>query len=155
MSAPAAVRLRLDELPSLVGTVLPPSRWLEVTQERIDAFAAAVDDRQWIHVDPERAALGPFGATIAHGVLTLGLVFRLWYEVLGVDGAALTINYGADRVRFPAAVPAGSRIRALFRIDEAAPHELGVRTSVNVTVELEGEEKPACVADLVLLFVRE
>ena len=155
MSAAAAVRVRLDEVPSLVGAVLPPSRWIDVTQERIDAFAAAVDDRQWIHVDPKRAARGPFGATIAHGVLTLGLVFRLWYEVVGVDGAALTVNYGADRVRFPAPVPAGSRVRAIFRIEEATPHELGVRAGVNVTVEVEGEGKPACVADLVVLFVRE
>jgi acyl dehydratase len=153
VSTAAAVRVQLAELPSLVGATLPRSPWLDVTQERIDAFAASVGDSQWIHVDRERAARGPYGTTIAHGVLTLGLVFRCWYDVVTVDDAALTVNYGFDRVRFPAPVPAGARIRTVFRVNAVRRHRAGLQADVTATVELEGETKPACVAELVLLFV--
>jgi acyl dehydratase len=153
MSTDAPARMRLVDLPSFVGTSLGPGPWIDVTQERIDALAAAVGDTQWIHVNRERAARGPYGATIAHGVLTLGLVFRSWYDTVRVEDAALTINYGFDRVRFPAAVPAGGRIRTVFRVDGVAAQGAGTRAEVNATVELEGEARPACVAGLVLLFV--
>jgi acyl dehydratase len=153
MTSAASTRVRLSQLGSLVGKTLGPSAWLDVTQERIDAFAAAVGDSQWIHVDARRARRGPYGTTIAHGVLTLGLVFRSWYDVATVEDAALTINYGFDRVRFPAPVPAGARVRTLFRVNRVAGQPAGARAEVTATVELEGEPKPACVAELVLLFV--
>ncbi len=153
MTAATLLRVELEELPSLAGTTLGPSPWLEVTQKRIDGFAASVDDTQWIHTDPERAAAGRYGETIAHGFLTLTLVIRLWTDVISVDGAAAAINSGVNRVRFPAPVPAGSRIRARFRIDEVARRDTGVLVSSTATVELEGAAKPACVAELVLLFL--
>ena len=105
----------MSELGDLVGEELGPTAWIEVTQERIDAFAAATDDPQWIHVDPERAADGPFGTTIAHGFLTLSLCVPMLYEVLPRDGA-MAVNYGTNRVRFPAPVPSGGRIRGRFRV---------------------------------------
>jgi len=126
------------------------SGWIEVGQERIDAFAAATDDPQWIHVDPERAATGPFGTTIAHGYLTLSLCVPMLYEVFPAAGGML-VNYGVNRVRFPAPVPSGSRIRGRFRvlsIEEAAG---GERATIEAVVECEGVEKPVCVAELVLL----
>src|SRR5919198_4753443 len=115
------------------GQEVGPSRWLEVTQERIDAFADATDDHQWIHVDPERAADGPFGATIAHGFLTLSLLIPLWEDVYRHHGVG--INYGLNRLRFPAPVPAGSRIRARFRGDGLDEGADGVQGAVARTVE--------------------
>jgi acyl dehydratase len=126
-----------------------PTGWLELSQERIDAFAAATDDRQSIHVDPKAAAAGPFGTTVAHGFLTLSLVVPLWNEVAPPhDG--VTLNYGVNRVRFPAPVPAGSRIRARFRVDALEEVAGGRQATIAVTVEREGSEKPVCVAELVL-----
>ena len=138
----------------LVGTELGPTPWLEITQERVDRFAAATDDPQWIHTDPVRAAAGPFGGTIAHGYLTLSLCSPLLDEVLHVDGYALTINYGVNRVRFPAPVPVGSRIRAVFRVDSVEAVAGGDQAVIVATVEREGGEKPVCVAELVARFVR-
>ncbi|HJR95929.1 MAG TPA: MaoC family dehydratase [Gaiellaceae bacterium] len=137
----------------LVGTELGPTSWLEVTQERIDAFAAATDDPQWIHVDRERAAAGPFGTTIAHGFLTLSLCLPLLHEVVPERGGGMALNYGLNRVRFPAAVPSGSRIRGRFRLLslEDTPH--GERATIEATVECEGVDKPVCVAELVSLTV--
>ena len=132
------------------GDEYGPSRWLAVEQERVDAFAAATEDRQWIHTDVERAAAGPFGMTVAHGFLTLSLLPALLFEV-GVDGdGRVTINYGVDRVRFPAPVPTGSRVRARFRVEDVAPVGGGEQARVTATVEREGQEKPVCVAELVL-----
>jgi acyl dehydratase len=154
VSATAGVRVPLGELASLVGASLPPTDWIQVTQTEIDALALAVGDRQWIHVDPERAAHGPFGATIAHGVLTLGLVFRLWFETVAVEGAGAAVNYGFDRVRFPAPVRAGDRVRGIFSVSDVRDEPRGVRVSFNARIESETETKPVCVADAVLMFLR-
>ena len=139
-------------LSELVGVELGPTSWLEVTQERIDAFAAATDDPQWIHTDPIRAADGPFGTTIAHGFLTLSLCVPMLYEVLPPPGG-MVVNYGVNKVRFPAPVPAGSRIRGRFRVLGVEEAVLGDRVTIEATVECEGVEKPACVAELVTLAV--
>lgn len=144
----------MTELRDLVGTELGPTRWLEVTQARVDRFAEATDDPQWIHTDPERAAAGPFGGTIAHGYLTLSLCSPLLDEVLQVDGYGLTINYGVNRVRFPAPVPVGSRIRAVFRVESVDEVPGGEQAVFVATVEREGGDKPVCVAELVARFVR-
>jgi acyl dehydratase len=139
-------------LRELVGAELGPTSWLDVTQERIDAFAAATDDPQWIHVDRERAAGGPFGTTIAHGFLTLSLCVPMLYEALPRAGG-LAVNYGTDRVRFPAPVPSGSRVRGRFRVLEVEPTDRGERAVIEATVECEGVEKPVCVARLLVLAV--
>ena len=137
------------------GLELGPSEWREVTQERIDAFAAATDDPQWIHVDPERAAAGPFGTTIAHGYLTLALLVPFAYELLPVEDAALTVNYGLNRVRFPSPVPSGSRVRARFRVEGVEEVTGGTQVTLAATVEREGAEKPVCVAELVFRFLTD
>ena len=137
-----------------VGFEAPPSSWLEVTQERIDAFAAATDDFQSIHVDPEAAAAGPFGTTVAHGFLTLSLLVRFWNEVKPKTDARVGINYGVNRVRFPAPVPVGSRIRGRFRVEAVEDVPGGVQATVAATVEREGEDKPACAAELVFRLLR-
>jgi acyl dehydratase len=133
----------------LVGAGLGASSWIDVTQERVDAFAAAPNDPQWIHVDPARAAAGPFGGTVAHGFLTLSLVVPMLEEVLPVTGTA-TINYGVDRVRFPAPVPCGSRIRGRFHVEEVADVAGGSQVSIVATIEREASEKPVCVAELLV-----
>jgi acyl dehydratase len=140
----------MSRLGEIVGVELGPSSWLEVTQERIDAFAAATDDHQWIHVDPERAAAGPFGTTIGHGYLTLSLCVPMLYELLP-PGDEMVVNYGVDRVRFPAAVPSGSRVRGRFRVVSVEEGASGERASIEAIVECEGVEKPVCVAELVVL----
>jgi acyl dehydratase len=137
-------------LGEIVGVELGPSSWIEVTQERIDAFAAATDDPQWIHVDRARAADGPFGTTIAHGFLTLSLCIPMVHELLPSSGATV-INYGVDRVRFPAPVTSGARIRGRLRIATLEPVGDGERALIEARVECEGVEKPVCVAELVLL----
>lgn len=134
------------------GTELEPSPWLTIDQSRIDAFAAATEDRQSIHVDPEAAAAGPFGTTVAHGFLTLSLLVHLWNQVAPAH-EGVTVNYGLERVRFPAPVPAGSRIRANFRVGAVEQVGGGRRATVAAEVEREGGEKPVCVAELVLLFL--
>jgi len=137
----------------LVGSELGPTSWIEVTQERIDAFAAATDDPQWIHIDVERAGAGPFGTTIAHGFLTLSLCVPMLYEVLPERGGAMAVNYGTNRVRFPAPVPSGSRIRGRFRVLAVESSHHGERATIEATVECDGAEKPVCVAELVVLAV--
>jgi acyl dehydratase len=144
--------MRIDELRA--GLELGPSRWLDVPQARIDAFAEATEDRQWIHVDAERAAAGPFGTTIAHGYLTLSLLVPISYELMPIEDARLVVNYGLDRVRFPAPVPAGSRVRASFRVVEVGEVDGGVQAKVAATVEREGGDKPVCVADFVFRLFR-
>jgi acyl dehydratase len=148
----AETALELASLPDLVGRELGPTPWLEVTQERVDAFARSADDTQWIHTDRRRAAAGPFGTTIAHGFLTLALAVRFWDELVRLEDVRLTVNYGLNRVRFPAAVPTGSRIRGRLRVHEVAEIEAGAQATIGVTIELEGATKPACVAELVLRF---
>ena len=138
----------------LVGQELV-SGWREIAQERVDLFAEATDDPQWIHVDPERAAQGPFGTTIVHGFLTLSLVVSLFEEALPrIDGYALTVNYGLNRVRFTAPVPVGSRIRGRFRVESVNEVTGGEQLTVAATIELEGSEKPACVAEALFRFYR-
>jgi acyl dehydratase len=141
-------------LTDLVETELGPTGWLEVTQERVDEFARATDDPQWIHTDPERAAAGPFGGTIAHGFLTLSLCVPFLYEVMPDRGFALSVNYGVNRVRFPAPVPVGSRIRARFRVESVDEVTGGEQAVILATVEREGGEKPVCVAELVVRLMR-
>ncbi|GGM11275.1 MaoC family dehydratase [Dactylosporangium sucinum] len=136
------------ELLAAVGEHLGYSDWREVAQERVNLFADATDDHQWIHVDPERAAAGPFGTTIAHGYLTLSLLPGLVSEVYKVEGVRMGINYGLDKVRFPAPVPVGSRIRAGVEILVA--DDLGegwLQLKNRVTIEREGADKPVCVAE--------
>jgi acyl dehydratase len=135
----------------LVGEELM-SPWLEITQPRIDEFARATDDAQWIHTDPERAAAGPFGTTIAHGFLTLSLCVPLLHELLPPSGA-MGLNYGVERVRFPAAVPSGSKVRGRFRVASVEDTPAGERATIEATVECEGVEKPVCVAELLVLTV--
>ncbi len=142
----------MSEGRDLVGRELGPTSWIDVTQERIDAFAAATDDPQWIHVDPARAAAGPFGTTIAHGFLTLSLCVPMLDEVLPSDGA-MGVNYGTNRVRFLAPVPSGSRIRGRFRVLSVDEIDLGRRATIEATIEIEGADKPACVAELIVLTV--
>ena len=135
------------DLAASAGRELGATDWVTVEQTRIDAFAEATGDRQWIHVDVERAKRGPFGATIAHGYLVLSLVSLFLPQLLEVRGATMGINYGCDRVRFPSAVRAGSRIRGRGEIVSAEPVAGGVQVKIRVTVEVEGSDKPGCVVD--------
>ncbi|MEW2221902.1 MaoC family dehydratase [Streptomyces sp. NPDC006990] len=136
-----------SELRAAVGQELGVSDWLEVDQKRIDLFADATGDHQWIHVDPERAAAGPFGSTIAHGYLTLSLLPALVPQILRVEGVRMGVNYGTDKVRFPAPVPVGSRLRARATLaDVSETPDGGVQVAAQVTVEREGGDKPVCVA---------
>lgn len=141
-------------LRELVGLELEPTAWLAVDQGRIDAFADATEDRQPIHVDPVRAAEGPFGTTVAHGFLTLSLVVHFWKESLRIEGFGVTVNYGLNRVRFPAPVPSGSRIRGRLRLDDVAELDGGAQVTVTTTVEREGGERPVCVAESVYRLLR-
>jgi acyl dehydratase len=135
------------ELTALTGQHLGYSEWREVTQEQINTFADATDDHQWIHVDAERAAAGPFGTTIAHGFLTLSLLVPMWSEILHFEGVRLGINYGLNKVRFPSPVPVGSRIRVgatLVSVETVADGSLQI--VVDLVVERDGSEKPCCIA---------
>ena len=139
----------MSELRDLVGKELEPSEWLEVTQERIDAFADATGDHQWIHVDVERARKDmPDGKTIAHGFLTLSLIPMLAAQISHINNVRNGINYGCNKVRFTSPVPAGSRVRARAKLIAADPMDKGgVRLTNQVTIEIEGQERPACVAE--------
>ena len=140
----------LDELKALTGRDLGHSSWIEITQERISMFAEATGDHQWIHVDPDRARSGPFGATVAHGYLTLSLVIPLFGELLTIEGTRMGINYGLEKVRFPHPVRVGSKIRLAARVatvEDVAGN--GVQLTLDFTVEIDGVAKPACVARVV------
>ncbi|MDX3232260.1 MaoC family dehydratase [Streptomyces sp. ME19-01-6] len=144
-----------DELRSAVGEDLGPSDWLEIDQKRIDLFAEATGDHQWIHVDPEKAATGPFGTTIAHGYLTLSLLPAFTPQLLMVEGVRMGINYGVNKVRFPSPVPVGSRLRATGRLAEVTEvADGGFQVTLVVTVEREGGQKPVCVAESVARYYR-
>ena len=143
----------ISELTAAIGEDLGYGDWLEVTQERIDAFADATGDHQWIHVDPERAKDGPFGATIAHGYLTLSLLPLLAGDIFTVNGPKLVINYGLNKVRFPSPVKVGSRIRANAEIVSIDDSPAGVTMVVRSTVQIDGVEKPANVAENVRVLV--
>jgi acyl dehydratase len=141
------------DLEAAIGSPPETSEWMAIDQDRINRFADATDDHQWIHVDPVRAAAGPFGTTIAHGFLTLSLISELLFGITTLEGSPMVINYGLDRVRFLAVVPVGGRVRASSQITAVTPVAQGVRVSSTVTVELEGSPKPALVADSIALFV--
>jgi len=149
------ITVAFDDLPTLSGAELGVSDWLTVDQKRIDTFADATDDHQWIHVDTERAASGPFGTTIAHGYLTLSLIIPLWTQMLDVEGVRTKINYGLNKVRFPAPVPAGSRIRLTGTLTdvESLPGD-GMQLTADLVAEIENGDKPACVAQSVFRFYR-
>jgi acyl dehydratase len=142
----------IEGLKGLVGAHLGYSEWHQVTQDQVNLFADATDDHQWIHVDIERAKAGPFGGPIAHGYLTLSLLPTLLSEILRVNGVAMTVNYGLNKLRFPAPVPVGSKLRAgavLSSIEDVAG---GVQCELAVTFEIEGNTKPACVADILFRY---
>jgi acyl dehydratase len=140
----------LEDLQALVGHELGVSDWTVVDQQRIDRFAQATGDTQWIHVDPVRAAAGPFGATIAHGFLTLSLLPEMAASAFEVQDARMGVNYGLDRVRFPAIVPVGSRLRGAFKLLAFTPIAGGAQMTVEVTMTREGADKPVCVAESLL-----
>lgn len=137
----------LDELPPLVGQEIAVSDWITVTQEQVNQFAQATHDHQWIHVDVERARSGPFGAPIAHGFLTLSLLPRFFAMCVQIRQVRMSVNYGLNKVRFPAPVPVGSRLRARLKLLAREPVEGGVQVTWGVTVEREGGDKPVCVAE--------
>ena len=140
----------LEELKQWVGKEVAVSDWLQVTQDRIDRFADATGDHQWIHVDPARAAReSPFGSTIAHGYLTLSLLPHMMMETLDIQGGRMSINYGLDRVRFAAPVRAGDRIRARFSLAKLEDIAGGIQSAWHALLEIEGQHKPACVAEMI------
>lgn len=144
----------VTDLAAAGGETLGHSEWVTISQEDVNLFADATGDHQWIHVDPERAAAGPFGKTIAHGFMTLALLPRLQHQIYTVNGIKLAINYGLNKVRFPAPVPVGSRVRAqssLVSVDDVGNG--AVQATISTTVEIDGSAKPACVAESVVRFV--
>jgi acyl dehydratase len=143
----------LDEFVAAQGSQLGPTDWLEVTQERVNLFADATDDHQWIHVDPERAANGPFGGTIAHGLLTLSLLPHFTHQLYTVDNVPMAINYGYNKVRFITPVRVGSKLRARAEIAKVDQLDGAVQATVTVTVEIEGSDKPAAVAESIVRFI--
>lgn len=142
-----------DELASLVGEEIGVSDWLEMTQHRIDTFADATRDHQWIHVDPERAATGPYGASIAHGYLTLSLLPSFGFDVYALDFGSAKVNYGVETVRFPNAVRVGTRVRGRVLVESVDTVAKGIELKTRFTVEIEGETRPACVATQITLIV--
>lgn len=139
-----------DDLPNAVGSNLGHSRWIEIDQHRINAFAHITEDHQWIHVDPERAALSPFGSTIAHGYLTLSLVAGFLDEIFHLEGVGMSVNYGTDHVRFPRPVAVGSRVRGHGEIIDVTTVSTGLQTTVRITVEIDGVDRPGCVTDVLI-----
>lgn len=143
----------LAAVEAAIGEPLGSSPWHEVTQGEISMFADATHDHYWIHTDPQRAADGPFGATVAHGLLTLSLVPLFISEVYAVDGLQLMLNYGFNKVRFPAPTPVGSRVRGQVEIASVVPGPKGSQVMTSVVVEREGSDRPVCVAELIVLCV--
>ena len=143
----------IDEVRAAAGSHLGTSEWHEISQAQVDLFAEATGDHQWIHVDPERAASGPFGTTIAHGFLTLSLLPRLAAEVYTIEGVSMGVNYGCNKVRFPAPVPVGSRVRADVELVSVEPNALGYLVTARTTIEVEGGSKPACVVESLAVVV--
>lgn len=144
----------IEELAACQGEVIGSSEWVTITQDAVNLFADATGDHQWIHVDPERAASGPFGTTIAHGYMTLAMLPRLMAQISRLDGVKLAINYGSNKVRFPAPVPVGSKIRAETTVVDVADVGGGAhQVTYSTTVAIEGSAKPACVAESVVRYV--
>jgi len=144
----------IDDLKARVGQQLGHSEWQTITQDQVNLFADATGDHQWIHVDPERAKAGPFGSPIAHGYLTLSLVPALLNQVLAVDGITMAVNYGANRVRFPAPVPVGSELRMGATLSEVEEVSGGVQVTLETVFEVKDAPKPSCVAQVVYRFYR-
>jgi acyl dehydratase len=143
----------IADLEAAVGTHIGYSEWHEITQAQVNAFADATGDHQWIHVDPVRAAVGPFGTTIAHGFLTLSLVPMLVEQIFRIDGLSMSVNYGCDRVRFPAPAPVGSRVRAGMELVSLKQNSLGYLMTSRITIDVEHAPKPACVTDALAVVV--
>lgn len=143
----------VDDLAGVIGKDLGFSDWLTVSQEAVQLFADATGDQQWIHTDPVRAATGPFGSTIAHGYFTLALIPRLVEQIYRIDGVKLVINYGLERLRFPAVVPVGSAIRARATIISVEDVPSGTRVTDRVTIEVENNDKPACIAETISIYL--
>ncbi|BBY16930.1 MaoC family dehydratase [Mycolicibacterium litorale] len=143
----------LDEFAAAEGAELGPTEWLEITQDRVNLFADATDDHQWIHVDPEKAANGPFGGTIAHGLLTLSLLPHFSHQLYTVDNIKMAINYGYNKVRFINPVRVGARLRARGEITKVDRLDGAVQATTTITVEIEGAEKPAAVAESIVRFL--
>jgi acyl dehydratase len=152
MSSSDASTIALADLPSMVGKHLGHSDWETIDQDKINRFADATGDHQWIHVDLERAKAGPFGTTIAHGYMTLSLVPIFVFQLLKVDGAKLVVNYGLNKARFPAPVPSGSRVRMGGEISAVEAVSGGLQVTLGCTFEIEGQPKPACVAEIVFRY---
>ena len=142
-----------EEIEAAAGEDLGTSDWVEIAQERVDQFAEATGDHQWIHVDVEKAKKGPFGGTIAHGYLTLSLVPWLGSQVFSLETPGAKLNYGVNKVRFPSPVPVGSRVRARVAVDQVADVPAGKQLTMKYVVEIEGQDKPACVAETVVLLL--
>ena len=143
----------LAELPSLKGSALGTSEWFEISQERVNTFADATDDHQWIHVDVERASReSPFGGPVGHGFLTLSLFVPMWSQVLSVTDATMAVNYGLNKVRFPAPVPVGSKIRLAATLADVREITGGLMLTVGGVVEREGGDKPVCVLEALMVF---
>lgn len=140
----------LEDLRAATGQALGPSDWIAVDQAQIDRFADATGDRQWIHVDPQRAAAGPFGSTIAHGFLTLSLLPVMLESLYKIEGVRMGVNYGLNKVRFPSPVPVDSRLRATAEVSEVSDIDGGAQMVLSSTIEREGGAKPVCVAELVV-----
>jgi len=138
-----------NELLAVEGKDLGVSDWIEIDQARINLFADATGDHQWIHVDPEKAKSGPFGTTIAHGYLTLSLVNLFLPQIIDVQGISMGVNYGCDKVRFPAAVKVNSRVRGRGELIKAEEVKGGIQATTRVTVEVEGSDRPACIVDTI------
>lgn len=143
----------VDELKESVGITLGPTDWFELTQERVNLFADATEDHQWIHVDVEKAKAGPFGGPIGHGFLTLSLIPMFSSQLIKVDGVKMGVNYGCDKVRFPHPVPVGSKLRATAVLGEVADINLGSRAAWDWTIEAEGIDKPVCIARMLSVVV--
>ena len=141
-----------NDLLDHVGDTLGVTGWHEIDQAQVNLFADATRDHQWIHTDPERARSGPFGGTIAHGYLTLSLVPMFLYETVEIENLGAAVNYGLNKVRFPAPVPVGGSVRATVTLDDAKPRGAGVEATFGVTVEVTGSDRPACVAEVVIIY---
>ena len=146
------LEIAYQDLKDQVGTHLGNTEWMVIDQARIDQFADATDDHQWIHVDSDKAATGPFGATIAHGYLTLALVNKFLPDLITVTGTSMGVNYGCEKVRFPAAVVVGSSIRATGKVVTVDEVSGGCQIVVQVTIEIRGSDRPACVVDTISRF---
>jgi acyl dehydratase len=153
-STAVASRVPYSDLPGLAGRPLGTSRWHLVTQDQVDRFASTTCDEQWLHVDPVRARSGPFGATVAHGFLTMSLSTRLLFDIVSVAGATV-VNYGVNRLRFPAPLPVGSRVRLAASCDQVTEVAGGFQSVLGLVFEREGGDRPVCVADLLFRFYPE